>query len=114
MTMARTLRGTSAPAPSRQPRSLLCFAQISDTHIADALSPTLPPPRDMARCGCHSAPNTASGMRDEGMAHGAFLPRRAVGIRPSASPKCSEDYSQGHGIGGEARGTLDGRIEHRR
>jgi|GEM_PF-3332628 len=39
MTTARTLRGTAAPAPSRQPRSLLCFAQISDTHITDVSSP---------------------------------------------------------------------------
>ena len=39
MTTARTLRGTAAAAPSGHPRSLLCFAQISDTHITDVSSP---------------------------------------------------------------------------
>lgn len=39
MTMARTLRGTEASAPTGQPRSLLYFAQISDTHFTDVSSP---------------------------------------------------------------------------
>lgn len=39
MTMVRTLRGTAAPAPPGRPCSLLCFAQISDTHITDVSSP---------------------------------------------------------------------------